>query len=121
MLSASYFAHLYFPLATFFNGRDSVMSSSLIEFSGTSLDEDITNVLGHLDVRVKPNTKASWVFAEVSENKHTVTLYTDKNNEILRFKRMRLKSRKQMFANHLNPSTCISCIQIHFSDYASTF
>ena len=39
MLSASYFAHLHFPLATFFNGRDSVTGSSLIQFSGTSLDE----------------------------------------------------------------------------------
>ena len=67
MLSASYFAHLHFLLATFFSGRDSVMGSSLIEFSGTSLDEDITNVLGHLEVRVKPNTKASWVFADIND------------------------------------------------------
>ena len=67
MLSASYFAHLHFPLETFFNGRDSVMSSSLIEFSGTSLDEDITNVLGHLDVRVKPNTKTSWAFVDIND------------------------------------------------------
>ena len=43
------------------------MGSSLIQFSGASLDEDITNVLGHLDVRVKPNTKASWVFADIND------------------------------------------------------
>ena len=40
-----------------------------------SLDEDITNVLGHLDVRVKPNIKASWVFVTLttkdSENTDT--------------------------------------------------
>ena len=45
----------------FFNGRNSVRSSSWIQFSGMLVDEDITNVLRHLDVRVqslvKPSTK----------------------------------------------------------------
>ena len=51
----------------------------------------------------------------ISKNKHTVTSYTDKNNEILRFTRIQLKSRKQIFASHLNPSTFTLCIQINFS------
>ena len=53
MLPSVFFvAHLYFPLATFFIARYSVMSSSWTQFSGLLVDEDITYVLRQLDIRV---------------------------------------------------------------------
>ena len=55
-----FFRLFAFPLAKCFNGRDFVMSSSWKQFSGMSVDGDITiNVLRHLYVRVQSLVKPS--------------------------------------------------------------
>ena len=57
----------------------------------------------------------------ISKNKHIVILYTDKNNEILRFIWLRLQSRKQMFASYLNLLHFHHVFRLVFQDYARAF
>ena len=57
----------------------------------------------------------------MSKNKHIVILYTDKNNEILRFIWLRLQSRKQMFASYLNLLHFHHIFRLVFQDYARAF